>query len=152
MSALETPQGGSTGSEEFVGPTTTTLKQLAGQLDQWRLLLPRNLRWKESDPASFPLAALQPNYAAPLDPHFADIPRSPRPEHPGQALFSADLDFENEPLPYVYHIQVALLRTRYYYARYMVHRPFVYKALHFPDHMTQEDAEGVAECLTVSST
>jgi hypothetical protein len=39
------------------------------------------------------------------------------------------------------------LRTRYYYAKYIVHRPFVYKALHFPDQMTQEDAQGVAECL-----
>ena len=31
----------------------------------------------------------------------------------------------------------------------MAYRPFVYKALHFPEQMTLEDAEGVAECLKV---
>ena len=51
---------------------------------------------------------------------------------------------------FVYDVQVAVLRTRYYYAKYVVYRPFVYKALHFPEQMTQEDAQGVAECLRVS--
>jgi hypothetical protein len=31
----------------------------------------------------------------------------------------------------------------------MLYQPLVYKALHFPEHMTREDAEGVAECLRV---
>ena len=42
-------------------------------------------------------------------------------------LFSTDLDKEPIQYPYVYDIQVALLRTRYYQAKYMVYRPFVYK-------------------------
>jgi hypothetical protein len=66
-------------------------------------------------------------------------------------LFSTDLDKEPIQYPYVYDIQVALLRTRYYQAKYMVYRPFVYKALHFPEQMTQEDAEGVRRVLTSSS-
>ena len=68
-------------------------------------------------------------------------------ENSGLPLFTTDLDSEPVHYPYVYDIQVALLRTRYYYAKYIVYRPFVYKALHFPEQMTQEDAEGVAECL-----
>lgn len=149
MSAIETPQGSNAGRDDFTGPTSATLTQLAGQLEQWRSLLPRDLRWKESEPASFPLSSLQPSFSSPLDPHLGIALRPPRQEHPGQELFAADMNAEPIVFPYVYDIQVALLRTRYYYARYMVHRPYVYKALHFPDHMTQEDAEGVAECLKV---
>jgi hypothetical protein len=64
-------------------------------------------------------------------------------------LFSIDQNKEPIRYPYFYDIQVALLRTRYYQAKYMIYRPFVYKALHFPEQMTQEDAEGAAECLRV---
>jgi hypothetical protein len=60
-------------------------------------------------------------------------------------------DLEKEPIHYLYtfDIQAALLRTRYYYAKYRLYRPFVYKTLHLPEQMTQEDAEGVADCLRV---
>jgi len=70
--------------------------------------------------------------------------------HPNMPLFSSDLSAEYVQYPYAYDIQVALLRTRYYYAKFMVYRPFVYKALHFPSQISPEDAEGVAECLRVS--
>ena len=33
----------------------------------------------------------------------------------------------------------AQLRTRYYYARYLLYRPYVYKALHHPKQMSAED-------------
>lgn len=39
------------------------------------------------------------------------------------------------------------LRSRYYYARFMIYRPFVYKALHFPNQMTEEDNHHAAACL-----
>jgi len=32
------------------------------------------------------------------------------------------------------------LRTRFYYAKFMIYRPFIYKALHFPEAMTNDDA------------
>lgn len=32
----------------------------------------------------------------------------------------------------------------------MVNRPFIYKALHFPEQMTDEDIDGVAKCLKVT--
>ncbi|KAI6880633.1 hypothetical protein KC334_g16761 [Hortaea werneckii] len=41
-------------------------------------------------------------------------------------------------------IVTAGLQTRFYYARLMVHLPFVYKALHFPTEMTLSDME---KCL-----
>jgi hypothetical protein len=109
-------------------------------------MLPRDIQWAEDDPASFP----SPQQADPgninktLDPNLSLDPAQSR-----MPLFSTDLDKEPIQYPYVYDIQVALLRTRYYQAKYMVYRPFVYKALHFPEQMTQEDAEGVAECLRV---
>lgn len=62
-------------------------------------------------------------------------------------MFTSDLD--NPPMVYPYNldVQVALLRTRYYYTKYLIYRPFVYKALHHPDTVTREDAEAAAECL-----
>jgi hypothetical protein len=39
------------------------------------------------------------------------------------------------------------LRSRYYYARFMIYRPFVYKALHFPTQMSEEDSFYTAQCL-----
>lgn len=143
-STTDTPSS----SEEFGGPAASSLKQLAGQLAQWRGMLPRDLQWAEDDPAGFP--SPQPTmggFNQQLDPNLS--------QQQGQQntpLFTTDLDSEPVQYPYVYDIQVALLRTRYYYAKYMVYRPFVYKALHFPEHMTQEDAEGVAECLRVRVT
>jgi hypothetical protein len=133
-------------SDGFGGPSANSLKQLASQLAQWRGMLPRDLQWAEDDPTSFPTPqpANMQGFSQQLDPNL------PRPsEHSNLPLFSADLDSEPVHYPYVYDIQVALLRTRFYYAKYMVYRPFVYKALHFPDQMTQEDAEGAAECLRV---
>ena len=90
------------------------------------------------------------SYGQSLDPTLS--PRQGQPGNPLGPLFTSDLDSEPVQYPYAYDVQVALLRaTRYYCAKYMVYRPFVYKALHFPEQMTQEDAEGVAECLRVST-
>jgi hypothetical protein len=62
-------------------------------------------------------------------------------------MFTTDLDAAPTPYPYAYDIQVALLRTRYYYTKYLLHRPFLHKALHHPDSMTADDAAGAAACL-----
>ena len=106
------------------------------------------LQWPEDDPAAFPAPqTVNPRtFNEPVDPSLS----IPRPLHPGAQLFSTDLKSEPMHYRFVYDIQVAVLRTRYYYAKYVVYRPFVYKALHFPEQMTQEDAQGVAECLRVS--
>jgi hypothetical protein len=136
----------SASNDDYGGPEGGTLKQLASQLSQWRGMLPRDLQWAEDDPASFPTPqqADSVDFNQPLDPNLSSDPAQSR-----MPLFSTDLDKEPIQYPYVYDIQVALLRTRYYQVKYMVYRPFVYKALHFPEQMTREDAEGVAECLRV---
>lgn len=69
---------------------------------------------------------------------------------PQPQMFTADLDAPPARYPYAHDVQVALLRSRYYYAKYLIHRPFLYKALHHPDAMTQDDAIGAAECLKAS--
>lgn len=137
-----------TNSEEIGGPTANTLKQLSAQLTQWRGMLPRDLQWAEDDPASFPSPQTgnTGGFHQPVDPSLS----AARQGHPSTQLFSADLSSEPIQYRFVYDVQVAILRTRYYYAKYLVYRPFVYKALHFPEQMTQEDAQGVAECLRVS--
>lgn len=62
-------------------------------------------------------------------------------------MFTTNLDIQPVAYPYATDVQVALLRTRYYITKHMIHRPFLYKALHHVDQMTREDAEGVATCL-----
>lgn len=142
--STDTPSGS---SEDFRLPSAQSINHLDSQLSQWRGMLPKELQWAEGDPAGFP--SLQPVNIGPynqtLDPNL-----SSQNVHPGSPLFTTDLGSEPVHYPYLYDIQVALLRTRYYYAKYTLYRPFVYKALHFPEQMTHEDAEGVAKCLQVS--
>ncbi|KAH6628041.1 hypothetical protein F5144DRAFT_577781 [Chaetomium tenue] len=70
-------------------------------------------------------------------------PRAP----PAPLMFTPDLDAPAARYPYVLDVQVALLRSRYYYTKYLIHRPFVYKALHHPTALSHTDAVGVATCL-----
>ena len=53
--------------------------------------------------------------------------------------------------PYNLDIVTAQLRTRFYYARFMIYRPYVYKALHFQEMMTDGDAECAALCIKAAS-
>lgn len=105
------------------------IRSLAMQLDHWReKLLPKHLQWAEDSPESLPGSA-------------------PGSASSRQAMFTADLSAPPVPYRYAMDIQVALLRTRYYHTKHFIHRPFLYKALHYPEQMAQGDAEGVAACL-----
>lgn len=119
---------------------SVTIKPLVLQLDQWRgSLLPVHLRWHEGDPGAFP----NPSHEV-YGPAYPPAAAS----HGHNAfMFTTDLDNEPVSYPYALDIQVAMLRTRYYYIKYLIHRPFLYKALHYPDQIVREDAEGAAECL-----
>jgi hypothetical protein len=131
-------------SDDSSGPTASNLHQLVSSLVQWRGMLPRNLQWSEEDTAGFPSSNPGDSYNQPLDPNL-----SQQQAHSGVPLFSPDLNSEPMHYPYLYDIQTALLRSRYYYAKWMATRPFIYKALHYPEQMTEEDAQGAAECLRV---
>jgi hypothetical protein len=143
MCSTDTPAS----SEDFRGITAASLKQLSSHLTQWRGMLPQGLQWPGNDSTSFPTPqnANSGWYGQQLDSNL-----SRHQTNADMLISSSDLDQGPRQYPYIYDIQVAFLRSRYYYARYMAYRPFVYKALHFPEQMTQEDAEGVAECLRVS--
>jgi hypothetical protein len=133
-------------TEDARGPTASTLKQLTIQLDQWRSSLPPELRWPEDDPTVFPESTkITRSYFQPLDPSLSTASESQQ----QPPLFTLNLNELPEPYPYAYDMQVAFLRTRFYYAKYIVNRPFVYKALHFPDQMTPADFSGVETCLKV---
>lgn len=96
------------------------ISELSRQLDSWRALLPRPLRWLEND----------------------------RFHHPGDETTSQHLpnlfsdDNGATPISYKCNLDVltAQLRSCFYHARYMLYRPFVYKVLHFPELVTTNDA------------
>ncbi|KPM41607.1 hypothetical protein AK830_g4991 [Neonectria ditissima] len=128
------PYGGSSSDNNMA-----TVKQLAAQLDQWRAMLPRHLWWKDDHVMAFPDFFHE---------AFGNV-------YPGQGLqssnmFTSDLDAPQSNYPYAADIQVALLRTRFYYNKYLIYRPCVFKALHHPEILTHEEADGAAECLKAS--
>jgi len=108
-------------SDDYGGPPVPVIREMARQLDSWRSLLPRPLQWLDSDMLDFPNA-------------------DPTTRRPNEPLFSPDQG--PVPIGHKYNLDVvtAQLRTRFYYARFMMFRPFVYKALHFPELLTADDA------------
>jgi hypothetical protein len=44
-------------------------------------------------------------------------------------------------------LQAAVLRTHYKFTEHLIKRPYVYKVLHHPEQVAEEDARGAAECL-----
>lgn len=129
--------------EGFNFLSASGVRKLASQLNQWRALLPSSIQWAEDKPTSFPTPQ---TFEPTIDPVLTSSSIS---QNPSPVLFSTNIDKEPTRYPYAYDIQVAALRTRYYYAKYMVYRPFVYKVLHSPELVMPEDAENVAECLRV---
>ncbi|KAK0716954.1 hypothetical protein B0T26DRAFT_707804 [Lasiosphaeria miniovina] len=172
-----TPFSPTTASGEM-GVSRHMIHQLTLQLDQWRGMLPAQLRWQEDSPGAFP-NAISETYIGigggdggdslyssdPSSSTSSGISTSAQQQQVGGAsssglaasavpaaplMFTTDLDAPPVRYSFGLDVQVALLRTRYYYTKYLVHRPFMYKALHFPDAVTHDDALGVAECLKAS--
>ncbi|KAG8630423.1 hypothetical protein KVT40_002042 [Elsinoe batatas] len=108
-------------SEGYDGPPIHLINELARQLESWRTYLPQALQWSDADTHSFP-------NVNPL------ARRQPSP------LFT--VQDNGEPVTHRYNLDIVTghLRTRFYYARYMIYRPFIFKALHFPEAMTPDDA------------
>ncbi|KAL2024199.1 hypothetical protein VTK56DRAFT_9355 [Thermocarpiscus australiensis] len=139
-----------------LGLNRLTIQQLALQLEQWRGMLPVHLRWHEDAPGAFPNSNPEVYNASLFTPATTPISPTMPTTQSGVAtvtaplMFTTDLDAPPPRYPYGFDIQVALLRSRYYFTKYLIHRPFVYKALHHPDVMVHDDAVGVAECLKAS--
>ncbi|KAK4168735.1 hypothetical protein QBC43DRAFT_341396 [Cladorrhinum sp. PSN259] len=146
-------------------PMPSRIRQCFVQLEKWRGMLPVHFRWQEDSPGAFPNLhiasmasspiALHTPINSPLSPSILQQPQSagavPLVDQNQQPLmFTTDLDSPPARYPLAIDIQYALLRSRYYYTKFLIHRPFIYKAMHHPDSMTTDDALGVAECLKTS--
>ncbi|KAI1770854.1 hypothetical protein F4818DRAFT_431242 [Hypoxylon cercidicola] len=127
-------------AEPPISSAAIMTKQMAAQLDHWRGLLPVYLRWEGDNPGTF---------SSPTEELYDDqsMYPPPVPDIHSNFMFTTDLDSPPVRYPYTVDIQIAGLRTRYYYVKYLIHRPFIFKALHHPEQVTRDDAEGVAECL-----
>lgn len=101
---------------------------MARQLDSWRSLLPRQLQWLDNEMFDFPYT--DSGKRKPLDQLFAP-------------------DQGGVPTRHRYNLDIATayLRTRFYYARYLLYRPFVFKVLHFPELLTKDDADCAAASI-----
>lgn len=109
-------------------PPTKLISELWRQLQAWRQHLPPALNWNDDDlrrdtePATTPTAW---QHAVPDEP----------------AEFNL-LDSRT--------VLNASLQTRYKYAQYLMWRPYIYKVLHFPNLITEEDIQGCKEAFKVS--
>lgn len=117
-------------AKDYSGPPVHVIRELLRQLDHWRTLLPPALQWDDNKRFEYP------------DANAAMAAGSPGP------LFS----FSTTPAT-AYELGGSLamasaqLRSRYYYTRFMILRPFIFKALHYPESMTTEDNEYTGQCL-----
>lgn len=107
------------------------IKELAHQLELWRSLLPTSLQWTDESRHDFP-----------------DLSDSM--DHRSQEQLFV-LDQGRHPVSHQFSLDIATgqLRTRFYYARFTIYRPFLYKVLHHPAIITPQDAEYCA--LAVAS-
>ncbi|KAK3065192.1 hypothetical protein LTS18_006742 [Coniosporium uncinatum] len=106
--------------ESYGGPLLALIRGLAGALGDWRSLLPAELQWVDEHRFNFP--------------GIDDDGRCSR-----DVLFTTTPNEANRDLSFSLDLFTAQLRSRYYYALFMIYRPFVYKALHYPDQMSEED-------------
>lgn len=135
--------------DDLAMPNKDLLKQLAQLLAAWREMLPSDLQWSDGDITAFP-AIQRPTTSLQMLDQSTNLEFSILLRFQGAVLFTTDCKKALVPYPFDYDIHVALLRTRYLYEKYMLYRPFVYKALHFPDRMDKLDKEKAAQCLQVS--
>ncbi|KAL8371063.1 hypothetical protein RB595_001084 [Gaeumannomyces hyphopodioides] len=123
-----------------------TLEELIINLEQWKMMVPPHLRWDESRPEEFP------NPGGPLDhtiPELFPMMFAPSAvvDAPSRAMFTTDLTAEPTTYQSNLDVQVAVLRSRYYYAKLNIYRQYVFRVLNYPEQIRPEDAQGAAECL-----
>ncbi|KAF2456326.1 hypothetical protein BDY21DRAFT_372456 [Lineolata rhizophorae] len=107
-------------------PPLPVVHELRRQLVNWRTVLPECVQWSDEEPFTYPKIGGS---------------------RPSQLLFLEKGYGSSKVLPYSLDMFTAQLRTRYYYTDFMIHRPFVYKCLHFPNNLLPGDQEAAARCL-----
>ena len=104
---------------------STWISEVDRQLNEWRAHLPDPLQWNDNHAA----AKANANEGDPaLDP----------PLDPGGTGESPFEEAHN------WDILIAVLRSKYLHAKYLIGLPVIYKALHFPARITQKD---LGDCM-----
>ncbi|KAJ9634781.1 hypothetical protein H2199_008830 [Coniosporium tulheliwenetii] len=118
--------------EGYAEPPIRVIKELDHQLKSWRSHLPQPLQWSDEQRTQY-------------------VGHDPLTDLPSLMQFTVDRDGDQFYHFYNIDVIIAQLRGRFYYCRFMIYRPFLYKALHFPERMTAEDIEyctiGLDSCL-----
>lgn len=105
---------------DYPGPPSSVVRELRAQLDSWRTLLPKTLQWADYDGFGLPEHVSQ------------------RQKEPIQSFVTNQPPTSDAPQRNA-DIATAQLQTRFYHARFLIYRSFVYKVLHFPQSTTAED-------------
>ncbi|KAL1390850.1 hypothetical protein HDK64DRAFT_297683 [Phyllosticta capitalensis] len=122
-------------SESYGGPPTHVIRELARQLESWRSMLPQPLQWSDDPPEArfvYGMRGLEKAFDSNIFSSGASDSAVPLDQQSAMDLLTAHL------------------RSRYYQCRFIIYRPFVFKALHFPELVTQEDRMLIAMCIKSS--
>jgi hypothetical protein len=92
-------------------PIPPLIQELIAELDSWRTALPKRLKWK--DEGMFDYTRIDPIT-----------------KRPHSSFFSLFHSAQSEIIDLNVDIAVAHLRTSFYQARFLIYRPYVYKAFH----------------------
>lgn len=136
------PLASPSSSSELEPIAVTVVDGFFAQLDTWRSMLPQPLRWSDARAAHFQAPMPQPAYYG----QGAMYPPQPAVLQAAD-IFTADLTLAPTHYPYATDVRIALLRTRFHYNKYLIYRPFLFKALHHSSSVGTDDARCVAECL-----
>lgn len=146
-------------AESYAGLPAKVIDELVRQIHSWRRLLPVDLQWKDEDRATLavtPATVAQysdPPVSAAFTGNLTSLPLETA--HPSAAYDNestapaaptVEFPQHHSSAPGI-HILIAQLRSRYYCAMFLSYRPFVYKALHFPRHLTAEERACAGRCL-----
>ena len=114
---------------DYNGPPLHVIRELSRQLDAWRGRLPTALQWSDDNlyvvPEEDPSATRPVDFTAGLTPLGGETYLT----RAGAEILAVEL------------------RARFYYARFILGRPFIFKALHFSELMDDQDTEYCASAL-----
>jgi hypothetical protein len=108
-------------------PSDGIITELARQLESWREHLPQILRWDEASDANINIETM----------------------FDGKWRYVAMLDPDLSRLPDMKMILTACLHTRYKYAKYIIWRPHLYRLLHSPSNLTEDEISCCQEAFEV---
>lgn len=121
----------STSFEERNHPPVALVREYVQQLSEWRSTLPPALQWDDKE--RFRFSNIEPLTKLPHIKFFRLL----------QGHSPGDIDHNVD-------VAVAHLRTCFYQTQFLIHRPFVYKALHSPEKMTDIERGMCVTCVNAA--